>query len=349
MNIKIPITEYTNIVKMYQDGLSSTKIAIKYNIAEKCIVRILKKNGLVMRPKSYYRTYKLNETFFENPNQWNEEQSYLFGFIIGDGHNNIRLGTISIILAEKDKEHLLKLNSLIQESDLLYLNNEKYRKKYKINRQDQYRMTIYSRKISSDLLKLGVINNKTTECHIPSFLTDENMRHFFRGLFDADGCFCSSNNRLKFKLSGNKYICEDTLFYLKNKLGITSNSLTKSKKSNICYSFDVSGREDLQKLYHYLYNDATIFLERKKKICDEYFEKNSFIKNKSGYRRVEETKFGKYVATCNYNKINNKKYVGTFNTVLEAAIASDKALINAIGVERAKYKTNFPIENYIKR
>jgi len=349
MNIKIPITEYNNIVKMYQDGLSSTKIAIKYNISEKCIVRILKKNGLVMRPKSYYRTYKLNETFFENPNQWNEEQSYLFGFIMGDGHNNIQLGTITIVLAEKDKEHLLKLNSLIQQSDLLYLNNEKYRKKYKINRQDQYRMNIYSRKISNDLLKFGMINNKTIECHIPSFLTDENMRHFFRGLFDADGCFCSSNNRLNFKLSGNKYICEDTLFYLKNKLGTTSNSLLKSKKSNICYSFDVTRRGDVQKLYHYLYNDATIFLERKKKICDKYFEKNGFVNNPFRYRRVEETKFGKYIATCNYNKTNNKRYVGTFNTSLEAAIASDKALINAIGVERAKYITNFPIENYIKQ
>jgi hypothetical protein len=50
---------------------------------------------------------------------------------MGDGHNNIRLGTLSIILAEKDKEHLLKLNSLIQNSELQYIDNEKYRKNIK--------------------------------------------------------------------------------------------------------------------------------------------------------------------------------------------------------------------------
>lgn len=53
MNRKLQIEEYPNIIKLYQDGVSSTKIAIKYNIAEKCIVRIFKNNGLEMRPKSY--------------------------------------------------------------------------------------------------------------------------------------------------------------------------------------------------------------------------------------------------------------------------------------------------------
>jgi hypothetical protein len=346
MNRKIPISEYTNIVKLYQNGLSSTKISIKYNIAEKCIVRILKKNGLSMRPKSYYRKYNITESFFENTNQWGEEQSYLFGFIMGDGHNNIRLGTLSIILAEKDKEHLLKLNSLIQNSELQYIDNEKYRKKYKMNRQNQYRMMVYSRKVSNDLLNLGIVNNKTIECHIPIFLTDENMRHFFRGLFDADGCFCLSNNRLNFKLTGNKYICEETLIYLKNKLGMTSNSLIKSKKSDICYTFSLTRKEDLQKLYHYLYDNSKLFLDRKKKICDEYFAKNVIVNKQSQYRRVQRTVYGKYVATCSY-KTNAKKYVGTFDKEIDAAIASDKALINAIGVERAKYKTNFPIGNYI--
>lgn len=346
MNRKIPIVEYDNIIKLYQDGLSSTKISIKYDIAEKCIVRILKSAGLSMRPKSYYRSYKLKENFFDNPNEWGEEQSYLFGFIIGDGHNNIRLGTLNIILAKKDKQHLTKLNSLIQDSELLYLNNKKYRLKYKLNRQDQYRMTVYSRKVSNDLLKLGVVNNKTIECHIPLFLTDENMRHFFRGLFDADGCFCSSNNRLNFKLSGNKYICEETLLYLKNKLGLTSNSLLKNKKSKICYTFSVASREDLKKLYHYLYDNSRLFLERKKRVCDEYFIKNTIITKQCQYRRVQKTAYGKYVAICNY-KAFGKKYIGTFDTEIDAAVAADKALIDVIGIDRAKYKTNFPIENYV--
>jgi hypothetical protein len=98
-------------------------------------------------------------------------------------------------------------------------------------------------------------------------------------------------------------------------------------------------------LYYYLYKNSTILLERKKKVCDEFFKKNGFLKKELQYRRVEKTPAGKYVAICNY-KSRNKKYVGTFDTEIDAAIAADRALINAIGIEKAKYKTNFPIENY---
>jgi hypothetical protein len=46
-------------------GYLAQKYTIKYNIAEKCIVRILKKMGYPMRPKSYYRKYNITESFFE--------------------------------------------------------------------------------------------------------------------------------------------------------------------------------------------------------------------------------------------------------------------------------------------
>lgn len=117
-----------------------------------------------------------------------------------------------------------------------------------------------------------------------------------------------------------------------------------NKRSKIGYTFSISDRQDLQILYHYLYDNVKLFLGRKKTVCDKYFEKNGFIKKQNKYRRIEKTKSGRYVATCNYN---DKKYVGTFDTDMDAAAAADKALIKAIGLERAKYKTNFPIENYL--
>lgn len=45
MNRKILTENYDDIIKLYQDGMSSTKISKKYNVSEHCITRILKNIG----------------------------------------------------------------------------------------------------------------------------------------------------------------------------------------------------------------------------------------------------------------------------------------------------------------
>jgi hypothetical protein len=343
MNQKISKESYAAIITSFQHGESSTFISRKYGVSEHCIVSILKRNGITMRPKSFYRKYRLNEKFFETPTQWNETQSYIFGFILGDGHNAVKIGTLQISLANKDRLFLEKINHKIQDKPLTISDKTKYREKYHTKTQNQVRMSVYSKKISDDLLSLGVSQNKTIECHFPNFLSPENMRHFVRGLIDADGCFNYSDDRLHFALSGNKFICDDFLLYLKQNSIIKIGTLIKDKRSKICYAARIDGQSDVKSFYDFLYKNATLFLERKKKICDNYFSSHLFLPT-TKFKRISKCPNGKYAAYHDYG--GRKTYIGVFATAEEAAKASDMKLIADIGLERAKYKTNFPISIY---
>ena len=59
-------------------------------------------------------------------------------------------------------------------------------KKYKDNHKKLELLTICNTKIYDDLIKLGCLQNKTFNCHLPS-IDKVFMPDFIRGFFDGDG------------------------------------------------------------------------------------------------------------------------------------------------------------------
>lgn len=56
-------------------------------------------------------------------------------------------------------------------------------------------------------------------------------------------------------------------------LGIRKNKVIFNKTNNIFY-WSFSRKSDLMKFYEYIYDNSTIYLERKKLKFEDYYEKN---------------------------------------------------------------------------
>lgn len=90
------------IIKMYNDGMSTTEIAIVGNVSSRRITQILKKNNVELRPRGHWkRKYQINEDFFKC---WSPNMAYILGFFLADGVVSGEAQTVSI--AQKEFEIL---------------------------------------------------------------------------------------------------------------------------------------------------------------------------------------------------------------------------------------------------
>jgi len=223
----------------------------------------------VWKPKTFedriklsraHRKYNLDESFFEKIDS--EEKAYWLGFFSGDGtitdENRLKLR-----LAIKDKVHLKKFKEIVQWNGRDYF--PKGQKALEVN--------FRSFKMVKDLANYFVTPRKTFAVKFPN-IPKSLERHFIRGVFDADGCICRSISISRGK-SGQLYICHRGEFDIQGnkefilaiqsrlvELGLPITSISYSSKSinRVRYG----GINQLKTVYKYLYEDATVFLERKK-------------------------------------------------------------------------------------
>jgi hypothetical protein len=90
-------------------------------------------------------------------------------------------------------------------------------------------------------------------------------------MIDGDGCFSpmKNTNCIMFSLCGiNNVILEKINDELSKNCGFQKN-VVKKLISN-CYNFTYWRNNDIEKITHYLYDNATLFLERKRNIVLKY-------------------------------------------------------------------------------
>ena len=143
------------------------------------------------------------------------------------------------------------------------------------------------KKMVNDLINLGVTPNKTFTLQYPT-INETLEKHFLRGYFDGDGCIRVNEDRRDNSKRGDLRIVSGSLDML-NKInermnilfGTNMNKLYGPKDKDFKY-IGWSGMSDIEKIYLGFYDDATLFLNRKKIIFDEVTE---IIKNKQKYRK----------------------------------------------------------------
>ena len=146
-----------------------------------------------------------------------------------------------------------------------------------------------SNKLSYDLEILGCTPNKSLTLKFPDeniFKSKDLIRHFIRGYFDGDGCIWNgkrkvmnvkdstrkSGNRdrivhnVKFTITGNTSFISSLQLYLSKELDfvITKLNYSKAKETKHICTMEYSGRKNIEKFYHYMYDNASIFGNRKK-------------------------------------------------------------------------------------
>lgn len=197
-----------------------------------------------------------------------EEKAYWLGFLAADG--SVSKKQLTLLLADKDKEHLLKFKNFIGVDYKIgkrqtTLNNKKF---------IGWSYSVSSTEFVKSLKKHNLYPNKSFTIEIPNTIPKLLIHHYIRGLFDGDGSIVNSNNRLLFSITSSKNMCEQVQDVLikncslsKNKLKIFTSKKTQQKYSAISYC----GNKQNKIIYNFLYKDAAIFLQRKYNIFKNKF------------------------------------------------------------------------------
>jgi len=244
-------THYDSICAEYTNGVSGVKLAEKYNCQPSSIYRILKKTKTTLRPMSLSkRKYNIEENVFDDIDT--EEKAYWLGFLYADGYNSGK--DIKLILQIRDKIVLEKLQ--------LFLKTDKPIRYEVIKERVYAKFVIENKHINQSLTRHGCIKAKTHILSYPHFLEKNLNRHFIRGYFDGDGCIMKSEwsmtSTLNFLKDIEKIMLHD--LPLKNKF---SYSQRHPDRNNDIYTIRKYGKYDINEIFKYMYQDATVFLPRK--------------------------------------------------------------------------------------
>lgn len=207
--------------------------------------------------------YIFNDMFFFEKID-TEEKAYFLGLIYADGSINNKLYTLQLNLIEEDKYLLDCLNNYIYKNRPLREINPR-----ELNHKIQYQLTISSKKIYNDLNKLGIIQNKSIigEWMIDNSVPSKLMNHFIRGYFDGNGCIYN-NLKTKNKLvtfTGTTLFIEKLREFLVKNISLRKGNISNRNSSSLYNSTLVfGGNLQVERIKSYLYNNATIFMKRKK-------------------------------------------------------------------------------------
>lgn len=236
------------ICEKYSKGESSLSLAKHFNVSQSTIIKTLGKKTKLRGNVKYH----LNDSWLNKIDS--SEKAYFLGFSFGDGNiykpkgkNTYRF---TLEIKESDKNILEEFNRLLEYTKPLVIRsrNSKWEKTASL--------IIYNQRICENLLRFGIVPNKTFSDLSPK-INDDLLNHFVRGLFDSDGHigkFCCSF------LSGNNTCSLLEYFFSQNNIKFTK---TKRDYNAPLFEFKVYSKKNLIKLRELLYLDAKIFLKRK--------------------------------------------------------------------------------------
>lgn len=266
MRMRIIFTEEQEkfIISEHLSGKSPRKIGKIFHVGFETIKNVLvKNNSYVNRAKDCFkRKYHLNKHFFDKINT--EKKAYWLGFIAADGCVIDKKHQLSICLHNRDKSTL-----------------ERFKKHIKCNHpitdagQNCLRVIITSRHFFEKLGLLGIVPRKTFILEFPK-INSEFIPHFIRGYFDGDGCWYIAKknyNSVEFSITSNATFLEQMQIILMDKCNLSKTKL-KSKKGTEAKTLTYMGNIQCSRIYNYLYQNAKVFMKRKKNKVKKLLDRN---------------------------------------------------------------------------
>ena len=242
----------SEMVAMYESGLSSWKIHKATGFSDKAIINNLRANGVKIRPR---RRYTLNQDAFAVDS---EEASYWTGFLMADGciaaKNEVRL-----MLADRDIGHLEKFRTFLNSGRPIYRIKSRPMNKIPYTASPAALVAVCSEKLCLDLANRGVVRSKTFRTTPGRFADD---RHFWRGIIDGDGCIGFTKtikNYPSVQLVGSFDIVAGFVDFV---AANCCKSKARPRKRKNIYIVGFSGRAAVAIAKH-LYSDCKTFLQRK--------------------------------------------------------------------------------------
>lgn len=253
------------MVKMIPE-LNGKRPSVVYGVLKRLGIEPNRKIELTDEQKLGRRKYNVDDNYFNVINS--EEKAYWLGFIYADGFVNTLEDRIGISLNVKDKNHLEKFKTCINSESPI--NDYEEKSGYAVGSMYS-RILITSKQLKQDLIRLGVVENKTNILNFPTYsqVPKKLISHFIRGYMDGDGSITNGNNSYLIKFTGTKEVIEGIQRELNTNVALEERFPERNVNN---YSITIGGNIQVKRILEYIYKDSTIFLDRKylkyKSICN---------------------------------------------------------------------------------
>lgn len=253
-----------DIIKLYNEGKSTVKLAEMFNSKASTIASMLKTNGIELRSnKINSRKFYCNENYFHEIDT--EDKAYWLGFIYADGYITInnRRKQFGLALAIKDRSHIEKLNNCLESTYKIH----NYTVSAGYGEGNMYsRLIIDSERIVDDLQSHGVYANKALILE-PPVLREDLVRHFIRGYIDGDGSisrtFTCAGYKYSLKIVGTDAILNYIKEFIENNTNRKINKFYKRNNDDEVSYISINGNVQLIVILDQIYGNSSIYLDRK--------------------------------------------------------------------------------------
>lgn len=259
--------DYENIKNLYELGFSTTEISKMLHLGKSSVAYALHSLNVDLSNEYDYRQYIVDDNFFNLIDT--EEKAYIVGFIMADGYVSESTNQISITLKHTD-EYILK--------QMLIAMNSNVAIQHVTNSLGQVysRINICSKQMVSDLVNMGLVQNKSLILKSPPNIPDHLYHHLVRGYFDGDGSIWFDNTTKNYHI--NFVGTEDVLTAFREKMNWNNLTIRNAcKNQQITKRMDYSGNISVSNKLEKLYKNATIYLTRKHEkylLCKQLANKN---------------------------------------------------------------------------
>jgi DNA polymerase I-like protein with 3'-5' exonuclease and polymerase domains len=252
-----------NLITLVQNALN--KYA-RNDVARACNINVSSFNHFLTyigMPTSCNKCFKCMPNMHTN-NPFVEStptSAYLLGYILGDGNISIRRNNYCTLnITSKDYKQIEQIANIFSD-------DIKITKHVKNGKYIAYSISIVDQNVCKSLIELGI---KPRKSYVNSSINFEwlgnNLNHFIRGLIDADGCIRIKNdNQLEITVAGHESYIKEIFNHMINQW-----SIYKPKNENILIINKLWANTDRREFYKYLYTNATIWLQRKRDVFDNY-------------------------------------------------------------------------------
>ena len=248
-------------IEFYEQGNSMNKTAKTYHSTPQTLKKFFISNGIKIRNRkeqlileNMKRAKAINHNYFD---KLTNENSYYLGFLGADGTVRKNRNEIKIGLSSVD------LNFLEEFKEKLGLERDIHN--YQTNNGFNVSELLFSSaKIKEEIMKYGIIPNKTYIGLDLDLIPQQFQLPFIKGFYDGDGSVVYNSNTKQVKLtfcSHTKKILEQINNFFNNKGHIYSSQRTK----NIIYELDFSTLPSLDILKQFYELDTPCLIRKYEK------------------------------------------------------------------------------------
>lgn len=250
--------------KEFISGTPIQEVMQKHNVSYASVYNAIKRNNLEYDYPGN-RSVHFNTRYFQNID--NEHKAYWLGFLFADG---------SITKTDKSCSQLNRVSLSISQHDSIII--KQFADDISMPRE-QIKHLVQTRGFKpgaefifiqcnsvdmvNDLMSHGFTQRKRDRESIPE-LSHDLMNHFIRGYFDGDGSIST-----EFNITSERNVLPLIYEILVKECSIPRTKISYTKNS---YRIRWGGTNSIEKIATYLYENATVYLQRKlDKFCERCF------------------------------------------------------------------------------